>query len=127
MSLLDRVRSDVARITQNTKEFASEVKLQNPSGQFATVAAITNEVWQGLDPNSGNIINGAVASIAISLDALTKASLGGIPQNPHNAKEKPWLVELTLADGVPRTYKIAESRRDMQMGLIWYVLSRYQQ
>lgn len=125
MSLLDRVRKDVARITQNTNEFASAVKLTNPSGQFATVAALTGEVWQGLDPNSGNVVNGAVASIAISIEALTKANLGGIPHNSKNPTERPWRVELELADGVRYTYAINESRRDMTLGLIWYVLKRY--
>jgi hypothetical protein len=126
VSLLARVRNDIARITQNTKEFASVVKLTSPAGVTRDVAAITNEVWQGLDPNSGNIVNGASASVAISLDALTKAGLG-IPQNDHDRKAKPWRVELTLADGVARTYKITESRRDMTLGLIWYVLEHYQQ
>ena len=126
MSLLERARKDVARITQNTSEFASTVRLTSPAGVSRDVAAITNEVWQGLDPNSGNTINGAVASIAISLDALTKAGLG-IPHNDHNPKAKPWLVQLTLADGVAREYKLKESRRDMTLGLIWFVLERYQQ
>ncbi len=126
MNLLERARKDIARITQNTSEFASPVRLTSPAGVQRDVTAITNEVWQGLDPNSGNTINGAVASIAISLDALTKAGLG-IPQNEHDAKAKPWRVELTLADGVAREYKLKASRQDMTLGLIWFVLERYQQ
>jgi hypothetical protein len=74
VSLLERARKDIARITQNTSEFASTVRLTSPAGVSRDVAAITNEVWQGLDPNSGNTINGAVASIAISLDALASVS-----------------------------------------------------
>jgi hypothetical protein len=125
VSLIERARKDVARILQNTNEFASTVKLTSPAGVTRDVAAVTNEVWQGLDPNSGNIVNGAVASIAISLDALSKAGLG-IPQNSRDTKAKPWLVEMTLADGAPRTYTVEESRRDMGLGVIWYVLGEYQ-
>lgn len=126
MSLIDRARADIARVTQDTNGFASEVTLTNPQGQSAQVRAFTNEVWQGLDPNSGNNVNGAVASIAISFDALEKAGLG-TPQNPHNQSAKPWTVALRFADGVARTYKIAESRRDMLLGLIWYVIHHYKQ
>lgn len=125
MSLLARSRAVVARITQDTKGFASPVKLTNPAGQFATVHALTSEIWQGLDPNSGNIVNGAVSSLAIAIEALTKAGLG-IPTYDHNRKAKPWLVDITFADGVVRQYVLVESRRDMTMGLIWYVLNRYQ-
>ncbi len=125
MSLLDIAATDLQSILGDASAggFASPIIVTDPHGNSATVNGLQNDVHLSLDPQTGAMVAGRRASVALSIAALAAAGLGE-PRAIADGKLKPWRIEFTTPTGKALVMKVAEALPD-ELGCIVCMLETY--
>lgn len=121
MSLLDRAKADIERITGNANEWGRSMVMEAPTGETVTVTGLTKKHHAGFDTD-GARVNAKDASITIS-----EKYLGDYPV--RNAAGEVSLTDhkVTVKDstGIDKNYVIREWFPDETIGLIVCILGDY--
>jgi hypothetical protein len=125
VSLLDQAALDLRSILTDAGPggFALPITVTDPSGVTAVINGLQNDVHLSVDPQTGVMIAGRRASVALSLAALAAAGLGE-PRAIADGAGKPWVVAFTTPTGKALTMKVAEALPD-ELGCIVCLLETY--
>lgn len=115
MSLLDRIKQDIAKIQRNSNEYAVACKFITAANTDFTINVIHTKHHLGTDTD-GLPINSKTASISFSeLNLPTNVSV----RNPSNeVRMTNWKVEVKDSTGLVAKYIIREVFPDEMLGTI---------
>jgi len=122
MSLRDIATEDLNIFL--SEDFAWPITITDPDGTILNTTGYTNDIAQTIDPDTGQIVSGRVASIAISIRELEKAGLS-IPINIVDETTKPWRIAFEDVELNQYTFKVISSNPDLGLGLVTCNLELY--
>lgn len=111
---------DVATIDLNaimSMDFGWSVSVVDPSGTVANIKGFTSDIAETIDPNTGQVVSGRLATVALPLKALADADLG-IPVGIVDVDVKPWRIIFEDTAGTIYTFKVVGSHPDRALGLV---------
>lgn len=118
MSLRAIASADLLTITTDTVGgFAWPITLIDPAGVETPARGFSNDIGQVFDPESGMVISGRAASVAIHVGELP---VGTRPQGIKQQGATPWRVRFDDIEGASVLFRVTASDPDMSLGL--YVL-----
>lgn len=124
MGLRETAELDLVGILEDEDGFAWDITLTDPSAVGAPLRGFSNDISQVIDPDTGDVVSGRSASVALSMSSITAAGLG-MPQSIASSGVKPWLVTFNDIRGVAYTFKVLKSNPDRGHGLVTLILETY--
>ena len=126
MGLRDVAENDLAFILEGDETgFRFPITVTDPSGTSSSgLFGFSDDIAQVIDPDTGQLVSGRLASVAIRIGALTDQGLG-LPQGIADASIKPWIVAFADINGNPFTFKVSQSNPDRALGLVVCILELY--
>jgi len=94
MGLREEAAADFHAITTDADDFGWPITVTDPAGASQPLVGFANDISQAIDPETGQIVSGRFATIALSIRALTAAGLG-LPVGISDSKTTPWTVQFT--------------------------------
>lgn len=127
MGVRETAKADAKSIlNDDTLGFGWPITLTDPDKNTATLTGFSNDVAEVIDPDTGMIVSGRVASVALVISDITDAGLTGMPEAIADSKAKPWLVAFDDINGNAFTFKVKRSNPDRALGIITCVLEAYE-
>jgi len=105
-------------------DFGWVITIIDPTDISANITGYSNDISQVIDPDTGQIVSGRLATIAIPLRALANEGLS-IPENKENSTEKPWRILFKDTDNNDYTFKVIGSNPDRALGIVTCELEIY--
>lgn len=124
MSLRQLAEQDLVAILGDTQGFGWPITLTSPEGLTATLTGFSNDISQVIDPDTGQLVSGRLASVALSLSDVFDAGFT-MPRAIADSASKPWLVTFDDIKGTSHTFKIRQSDPDRALGLVICILEVY--
>ena len=125
MSLRINAEKDLGIILEDdVGGFGWPITVTDPAGASAALVGSSTDIMQGIDPDTGAMVTGRLASVALRLSSLAAAGLG-IPVGISDKALKPWLIRFDDINGAPYTFRVSGSRPDRALGLVVCVLELY--
>jgi hypothetical protein len=100
------------------------ITLTSPAGVATIVPGFPTDVSESVDPETGVVVSGHQAAVAISLLALIAAGVE-MPTGVVEKSRRPWLVAFTDATGEAHTWKVVEALPDRTVALVRLLLEGY--
>lgn len=123
MGLRELATADLLAILEDDEfGFGWDITLTDPDGTAQELKGFSNDVSQIIDPETGQIVSGRLATVSLHLASIT---LPGLPVGIADASQKPWLVAFDDILGVSYTFKVAQANPDRTLGMIFLVLELY--
>ena len=94
-------------------------------GAGAPLVGLSNDISQVIDPDTGQIVSGRLATVVLRTSSLIAAGLGQ-PVGVSDASSKPWVVGFDDINGTSYKFKVKESNPDRALGLVVCVLEAYE-
>ena len=118
MSLHTTVQSDLAAIMSDTTAGPGRtVVLTDPDNRSDSVACISNDISQVIDPETGVPVSGRSAVVSFLISDLTAAGFT-IPVGVADEDIKPWRVGYTDLFGTAHRFKILHADPDRTLGIV---------
>jgi len=111
-------------LEDNTTGFGFSITVTDPSGTVRPLTGFSDDIAQVIDPDTGQVVSGRLASVALRISSLTAAGLS-LPEGIADATKKPWLVAFDDINGNPFTFKVMQSNPDRTLGLVTCILELY--
>jgi hypothetical protein len=124
VSLREQAAADARAILEDASGFGWLVQVTSPAGVTAALSGFTTDVREAFDPETGQMVNGRRASVAVHVRSLEAVGLA-IPRGVADSSVKPWIVRFADVQGVERTFKVVESRPDLAAGVVVLILEIY--
>ena len=125
MGLRDLAEADLGLILEDAETgFGYPITLTDPSGTVLALTGFSNDIAQVIDPDTGQVVSGRLASVALRISTILSAGLG-LPRGIANEKSKPWIVEFNDLRGTPHKFKVFQSNPDRTIGMITLILESY--
>lgn len=126
MGLRERAERDLGRILENQNSgFGWPITVTDPAGKAEPLVGYSNDISQVIDPDTGQLVSGRLASVALRISALTAAGFTTLPRNISERTAKPWQVRFDDINGNPFTFKVQSSDPDRALGLLVCILEDY--
>jgi len=125
MGLREEAEAVLAETMEDPDMFGWSITLTDPSESSAEMYGLSADISQMIDPDTGEVITGRVASVALRMSSIVAAGFTGFPKNIAETTSKPWLVTFNDILGTEHTFKVRESNRDRAMGVIVCMLEVY--
>lgn len=126
MGLRETAESDLAFILEDKiSGFGFDITVTNPAGTVVNFIGFSNDISQIVDPDTGMIISGRAASVAIRMTSLNTAFSNVLPVGVSDASIKPWIVEFLDIGGASHKFKVIKSNPDRALGVVTLVLDVY--
>lgn len=126
MSLRQLAEADLSAILEDgVTGFGWPITVTDPKGRQAPLSGFSNDISQLIDPDTGVLVSGRLATVSLRIASLLAAGLT-LPQGIADATRKPWLIKFDDINGNPYTFKVAESNPDRALGLVVCVLELYE-
>ena len=123
MTLKERAKRDIERITSNTDEWAQTMLLEAPTGETLTVSGLHTRHSLGVDAQLQKWANTPNAHVSISEQQLID---GGYPYKDEEVAMQNHKVTVTDSAGQSRTYRIDQWFPNKTIGLITCILGEYE-
>lgn len=125
MSLRELSEQDLGIILEDgATGFAWPVTVKDPDGKTASMYGMTDDISQVIDPDTGQLISGRMASVALRISTLYTAGFV-LPRNVSSKDAKPWVVTFNDINGLSYTFKVRAADPDRALGLIVCILEAY--
>ncbi len=126
MGLRTTAENDLAFILENKDcGFGFDITVTDPSGTTADLVGFSNDISQVIDPDTGMIVSGRAASVAIRMTSLNTVFSNVLPVGISDASSKPWIVEFLDIAGFPHKFKVIKSNPDRALGVVTLLLDVY--
>lgn len=122
MSLRETATADLNKIL--AADFTRSITITDPADVTGVVPGFTNDIAQMIDPETGQLVSGRIATVAIAIRELTQAGLG-LPIGIEDATKKPWRVTFQDMDGNEYHFKVSASNPDRALGIVTCELEIY--
>jgi hypothetical protein len=128
MNLRQQAEADLAFILEDsTTGFGWPITVTDPNGSSRPLTGSSNDIAQVVDPETGQVVSGRSASIALRVASLFEAGFNSLPVGISDRNSKPWLVAFDDINGNPHTFKVIQSNPDRTLGLVTCILEAYYQ
>lgn len=128
MSLRRRVARDLGVISAKIQGgFAWQITVTDPDG-FTSADPLTGfsqDIALAIDPETGVLVTGRLASVSIPIAALKAAGYASLPRGVADNATMPWLVQFDDLEGESYQFKVSESRPDRTFGNIVLILENF--
>lgn len=126
MNLRQQAELDLGFIIEDQETgFGWPVSVTNPSGSAADLIGLSDDISQIIDPDTGQMVTGRLASVVFRISSLDTAGLG-LPRGIADSGEKPWVVEFDDINGSPYKFKVSEANPDRAIGVVVCFLELYE-
>lgn len=127
MSLRTRAERDLGAIMENSdRGFGWPITLTDPAGLTDnTLVGFSNDISQIIDPDTGQLVSGRLATVALRISSLIAAGFS-MPRGVADGASKPWIVQFNDINGVAYTFKVRQADPDRAIGLVVCILEAYQ-
>lgn len=105
--------------------FGWPIIIDAPSGNSAPFTGYSNDISQMIDPDTGQLVAGRMASVAIRISALLDIGFG-LPRGVADSNSKPWVVTFSDINGNEFVFKVKQANPDRALGLITCNLEAYE-
>ena len=121
MSLREMAENDLSFILEDrVGGFGWAIILTSPAGVSTPASGFSNDISAVIDPDTGQIVSGRSASVALRM-----SSLPALPVGISSTSSKPWLVTFNDIVGNAHTFKVIKSNPDRALGVVTCVLEAY--
>lgn len=124
MGLRAQAAIDLATITADTDGFGVAITVTDPDGTSAALTGLSSDIGHSIEPETGMVVSGRTASVALAMSALTAAGLG-FPRGIADSDSRPWRVTFNDINGTEHTFKVSEARPDRALGVVVCILEVY--
>ena len=125
MSLRELAEADLALIIEDGDTgFGWAVTLTDPNENTQDFTALSDDIAQVIDPDTGQAVSGRLASVVFRISTLTAAGFS-LPQGIADSAQKPWIVDFNDIGGTPYKFKVAQSNPDRALGVVTCLLELY--
>jgi hypothetical protein len=125
MGLRDLAEADLGLILEDSATgFGYAIVLTSPAGVVLPITGFSNDIAQVIDPDTGQVVSGRLASVALRISTIIASGLD-LPRGIANSKSKPWIVEFNDLLGNPHKFKVFQSNPDRTIGMITLILESY--
>lgn len=126
MSLRTLAESDLAvTLEDGVSGFGWPITLIAPSDLSAPLTGSSNDIAQAIDPDTGQIVSGRTASVALRIASILDAGFSELPRNVEAAGVKPWRVMFDDINGNSYMFKVRQTNPDRALGLLVCMLENY--
>jgi len=105
--------------------FGWPITLTNPAGLAAPLVGRSQDIAQLIDPETGQVVSGRMATAALATSDIFAAGFTELPRAIADASIKPWLVSFDDVNGSSYLFKVSESNPDNTLDCIVLHLERY--
>ena len=123
--LREQAEADNKAILGDVIGFGYPVTVKDPGGTVGNLHGFTNDIGQVIDPDTGQIVSGRIATVALNISALADAGLG-LPVGISDESIKPWVVTFNDINGNSFTFKVVETQPDRAIGQVVCILDTYE-
>lgn len=125
MNLRLQAERDLGVILEDSATgFGWPVVLTAPDGSRHELTGFSDDIAQVIDPETGAIVSGRLASVALRMSSIAALGLE-IPRAISETGRKPWIVEFLDILGAAHRFKIVQSYPDRALGLLTLNLEIY--
>jgi len=125
MGLRDIISADTKAILEDDSlGFGWTISLTDPDGTTSSFIGYSTDISQIIDPDTGTIVSGRLASVSIFIKSIIDAGLE-IPYGISDSSKKPWVVDFNDINGNPYKFKVSQSNPDRAMGVVVLILESY--
>ena len=131
MNLRELAESDLNIILEDdVNGFGWAITLIDPDGQSSDdlvpdgLKGYSNDISQVIDPDTGQIVSGRSASVAIRISTLLNNGMT-LPVGIADTTLKPWQVVFNDINGNSFTFKVQQSNPDRTLGIVSLLLEFY--
>jgi len=126
MGLRQIAQADLKAILEDdVNGFGWPITVTDPSNVSASMKGHSNDIGQMIDPETGQLVSGRLASVTLMMSSLADAGLG-IPVGITNSSQRPWRVTFDDIDGVSHTFKVTNTMPDRTVGNVVCLLELWQ-
>lgn len=126
MSLRDLAEQDLGLILEDSATgFGWPITLTDPAGLTDPgLVGFSDDIAQMIDPDTGELVNGRLASVALRISSLYAAGFA-LPRGVADEASKPWVVTFNDINGTAHTFKVRQANPDRALGMLVCVLEGY--
>ena len=125
MSLRSIAESVLSMALENTDLNGRGVTLTAPDGTSQPLTGNTNDIGAAIDPETGAIVSGRSASVALRISSIYAAGFTSLPKRVADKTAPPWRVDYIGDDGVTYNFSVSSSMPDRSAGVIVLMLEGY--
>lgn len=125
MGLRELAERNLGAILENSASgFGWPITVTNPAGSTESFTGFSNDISQVIDPDTGQIVSGRAASVALRISSLAAKGFA-IPYGVADQSSKPWIVSFDDINGNPYTFKVRQADPDRTLGMVVAILEAY--
>ena len=125
MSLRSIAEDVLGMALENTDLNGRAVTLISPDDTSKPLTGNTNDIGAAIDLETGAIVSGRTASVALRISSITAAGFTELPKRVADKTSKPWRVDYVGIDGVTYNFAVLSSMPDRSAGVIVLMLEEY--
>ena len=125
MSLRAEAEAALSYMLESTEYFGQGITITAPTGEEETLVGLCQDIGEQIDPQTGAFVSGRLVTVAIRLSTLDASTLPSIPRAIAELDSRPWKLAFSDVLGVPRTFKVRESRPDRTAGVLVLICEGY--
>jgi hypothetical protein len=126
MGLRDLVEQDLGAILEDSATgFGWPISLTDPDGLTdETLVGFSDDIAQSIDPDTGELVSGRLASVALRISTLHAAGFS-LPRGVADTSKKPWVVKFNDINGRPHVFIVRQANPDRAAGVVVCILEGY--
>lgn len=125
MGLRELAEQDLGAILEDDATgFGWPVTLTDPAGTVLSLVGFSDDISLAIDPDTGQLVSGRLASVALRTSTLYAAGLS-LPRGVQDTTGRPWVVTFDDINGQPYTFMVRTSSPDRTLGLVVCILENY--
>ena len=126
MNLRQQAEADLGFILEDSATgFGWPITVTDPNGTSSPLTGSSNDISQVVDPETGQVVSGRSASVALRVASLFEAGFNSLPVGIADRSSKPWLIAFNDINGNAHTFKVIQSNPDRTLGLVTCILEAY--
>lgn len=126
MNLRQQAETDLQFILEDSASgFGWSITVTDPNGLSSPLTGSSNDISQVVDPETGQVVSGRSASVALRATSLFEAGFNSLPVGIADRNSKPWIIQFDDINGNSHTFKVIQSNPDRTLGIVTCILETY--
>ncbi len=125
MGLRETAEADLSLILEDDiSGFGWPITLTAPDGIAANLVGFSNDISQSIDPDTGLLVTGRVASVVLRMSTVKNLGFD-LPKGIVDTSKKPWIVDFNDINNKVYKFKISSVNPDYSLGIVVCFLEVY--